>query len=291
MKHAGSILQRLGISDYKEDKDEYICCCLFCEDSKYNLQINFVKGLYHCWACNSGGSIYKFIELITGLDREEATERFYLNEVDVDAVVEEVLSLLDPKKKKIYNYKKFKVMIRYRHWMARNVDSKTVSLFDLGFDKVTNRLVIPLMHNYKCVGLVRRSISKSQQPKYLVTKNFDTSKFLFGYDNINRDENNIVLTEGPIDAIIARQFGLNSVGLMGTSLNNFNRKRIINDFENIMLMLDNDGPGQFAQDKLAKQLVEDGANVFIMEYNTDDPGELSSINDVTGYRVVNLLDL
>lgn len=291
MKHAGSILNRLGIFDYKVIKNEHIFDCIFCDDDRENMQVNFVKGVVHCWKCNFGGSIYKLIELITGLDREEATERFYLNEVDIDAMAEEVLSLLNPRKQKSYDYMKFKVRTRFKHWMTRGINSKSVHLFDLGFDKITNRLVIPLIHQAKCLGLVRRSIHSSQRPKYLVTKHFDTSKFLFGYDIIDRDEDNIVLTEGPIDTIITRQLGLNSVGLMGTTLNRFNRNRIINDFENIMLMLDNDSAGQFAQDKLATQLVEDGANVFIMEYNTDDPGELSSINDISGYRAINLLDL
>ena len=125
MNHSYSILSRLGIHRYREDKDEILADCIFCGDQKENLQINFVKRLYHCWSCDEGGSIYKLINVITGLNKEDAIRLFHLDEVNVDENVQEILSIIKDRKKKTYYYKRFMVSYRHKYWkLSRGINRK-----------------------------------------------------------------------------------------------------------------------------------------------------------------------
>ena len=158
-----------------------------------------------------------------------------------------------------------------------------VNEFYLGIDQITNRLVIPLMEDEKCYGLVRRAISTEQKPKYLTTKGFDNSKFIYGYDSVDMDKDYVVITEGCIDAIVSRQLGLNSVAVMGVEVTQDKLQRIANDFDRVMLMFDNDSPGKAATEKLSKRFIASGCDTYYIEYDAEDPGSLKNIDQVKSY--------
>ena len=139
------------------------------------------------------------------------------------------------------------------------------------------------MENEKCYGLVRRAISTSQKPKYLTTKGFDNSKFIYGYDSVDMDKDYVVITEGCIDAIVSRQLGLNSVAVMGVEITQDKLQRIANDFDRVMLMFDNDHPGKSATDKISKRFIASGCDTYRIEYDAEDPGSLKNIDQVKSY--------
>lgn len=41
--------------------------CIFCGNTKYNLEANPAAGVYHCWACNAGGRVDSLLRQITGI--------------------------------------------------------------------------------------------------------------------------------------------------------------------------------------------------------------------------------
>ena len=42
--------------NYKIRKDEVMFqVCPFCGNRKWNFEVNYVSGLYHCWVCDRGG--------------------------------------------------------------------------------------------------------------------------------------------------------------------------------------------------------------------------------------------
>ena len=289
MKHAEAILNRLGIHEYTVDGDEYKADCIFCDNQKKNLQINFVKKLFHCWACNSGGTVMSMIRKITGLEGDDAIRLFRLDEVDIERNIELVFSLMKQEKPKFYNHRQFITPIRFARWNKRGITRKSVKEFELGYDKMTKRLVVPLISGIRCVGLSRRATNKNQVPKYLNTKNFNKQEFIYGYHNIDLRGEYIMLTEGALDAIMMRQMGFNSVALMGTVLSAENAERIMNDFDKVMLMMDNDAAGKLATEEISKRLLEEGISVYTVNYNKDDPGNVNSLDDIESYEHVNLL--
>ena len=292
LKHAYAVLSRLGVGSYEEQGNEYITDCIFCDDVKKNLQINFVKMVYHCWKCSEGGSLFQLINKVTGLEKWDAVRLFRLDEVDVDSNLDAVIDILSLQTNnyKKYKFTKFFTSDRFWRWEdIRGVKRKSVIKFDLGFDKMTNRLVIPLMDEHKCLGLSRRAIYDDQAPKYLNTTGFNKSKFIYGYNTLDMEKDYVVITEGCLDAINTRQLGFNSVALMGTEISSYNLQRISNDFDKIMLMMDNDGAGKYAQENIIKKFIEIGVDVYTIDYETDDPGSIENIVQCTAYSKVGIV--
>ena len=61
-----SILEESKQGCYQNGIEQYQFCCPCCAeenggkiDGKYNLEVNFVLGKYHCWKCDMKGNISK----------------------------------------------------------------------------------------------------------------------------------------------------------------------------------------------------------------------------------------
>ena len=289
MNYYDALLGRLGITSYTIYGEEYLCNCIFCGDVKNNLQINFIKGLFHCWSCDQGGSLFYLIYKITGLNRNDANKLFHLDEPNIERNIQLTLDIMLGNSKK-YNYKKFLVKERFDKWKkSRKIFRKLVSELNLGYDSLTQRLVIPLTHDKKCVGFCRRALLSYQKPKYLNTKNFSKNKFIFGYDSIQIQKEYILITEGPLDAINMRQLDFNSIALMGSTISDYNLNRIVSDFDKVCLMLDNDKAGKEAQRGIANRFLRTGVNVFNIEYDAEDPGDVTSLDQLINYKKYSLI--
>ena len=114
MSHYENLLTYLGINTFTQDNDEFLCNCIFCGDVKKNLQVNFIKKVFHCWACDEGGSLFKLVQSITGFDRENSIRLFKLNEVNADRNFKLVLDIMK-KKNHTYDYRKFIVDGRFKN--------------------------------------------------------------------------------------------------------------------------------------------------------------------------------
>lgn len=55
--------------------NEYLGKCPFHKDDTPSFAVNAEKGLYHCYGCDAGGDIFKFIQEIEGVDFVEAKKR------------------------------------------------------------------------------------------------------------------------------------------------------------------------------------------------------------------------
>ena len=283
------ILNILGITDYREEKDEFVTCCIFCGEKKYNFQINFVKKVYHCWVCNDGGSITWLIRKVTGLLPEEANRLFRLDEIDVEKTLETINDNLKVGKQR-YGYLTFTDNDdRFGHWGMRGINMETVSLLRLGYDKYTRRITIPIFDEAKvCVGIVRRAVHKDQEPKYLYTSGFERNKVV--QDLTRPYTTGVVLVEGHIDAIKLCQLGYNPICIMGTDLSDYAFGYVRENFERVFLMMDNDYAGQVATKKIAQLFFESGMEVYEVEYITNDPGDMISKEQILNSRRYNLSD-
>jgi hypothetical protein len=54
---------------YQSGVEQYQFCCPSCAeengnkpDGKYNLEVNFILGKFHCWKCDTKGSIIKLVK-------------------------------------------------------------------------------------------------------------------------------------------------------------------------------------------------------------------------------------
>ncbi len=68
------ILNRYNV-DYEENRysDEINILCPFHNDTRFgNAYINEETGLFHCFSCQEGGNIYRFVALLEGVNEKEA---------------------------------------------------------------------------------------------------------------------------------------------------------------------------------------------------------------------------
>ena len=289
MRNFQNVLNVLGIHDYKEQKDEFLANCIFCGESKYNLQINLRKKLYHCWVCHEGGNLYKLLRIVTGFSEEDSNRLFQLDEIDVNKELKRISEMLNLSKDK-YAYLHFlDDEDVYDHWESRGIEYETVNELRLGYDKYTNRMVIPIFDvDSVCVGLVRRAVTREQEPKYLYNKGFDRNKVV--YKPRKSEHSHVIVVEGQIDAIKLYQLGYNPVCVMGTDISQYAFDYLCENFNRIFLMFDNDDAGKMATLKAAKRFYSEGVEVYEVEYSTDDPGDLVHTRQILNSRMFRLND-
>ena len=274
------ILSDLGIVDYKEYKNEFLCNCIFCNDFKYNLQFNFMKGVYHCWVCNEKGRIETLVSEIKGVSKSEAKRILEADEIDVNVEVEFILDQLKEIEQSDHKYE-YDIYLRkerFDYWLERGIKKKAVKKFKLGWDKFNDRLVIPVLQYGQCVALIKRARQKKGQ-KYLNSKGFKRDFCLYPFDQININKKYIMVCEGPIDAINLHQLGFNAISVLGAYISKYQVRFLTNNFENIILAMDNDKAGRMAVRNL-KVILGDYCNVFRLVYNNSDPGNIKHIDEI-----------
>ena len=276
------ILNSIGVIEYTQRGDEHITDCIFCNETKKNLEINLKKGVFHCWVCDEKGSILSLLSSVNDISINDAQKILDSQDYDYDYVLDDVieqLKSLEDSKPHIYEYKIYLRNSRYEYWANRNIDRKTVKKFKLGMDTYNKRIVIPLFKNKRCIGLIKRAINKSILPKYKNTKGFIRNRYIYPYDMIDKNKNYVMLCEGAIDAINLNRLGFNAASSLGINVSDFQRNYLVTNFENIILALDNDAPGMYKTNDLKDEL-GDYCNVYKLKYKNRDPAEIKNKKDL-----------
>jgi DNA primase len=247
---------------YDKGTTQYQFNCPYCADekggidNKFNLEVSFALGKYHCWACGHAGPISKLIRNRGGKElcdeyfriiNEIKESKFYDIELFKDngeIYTEYRLQLPLTFKKIEINKCKDKQLLAFLE--KRKITQDIIDYYNIG--KTTwdeedwswrNRIVFP---SYDSNGDLNYYIGRSyrEDDKRNKYKNCDADKFqiILHEDKIQWDAD-IYLVEGAIDCI----FYPNAISLMGKSLN---KKSLLfnNLFEkanaNIIIVLDGD---------------------------------------------------
>ena len=257
-----SIMGESKQGSYDRGTTQYQFNCPYCADekggidNKYNLEVSFSLGKYHCWSCGSAGPISRLIKSRGG--KELADEYFRLiNEIkeskyfdlelfkdNGEIFSEQYLRLPKTFKKIDINTCKDNALLEFLK--KRCINQEMIDYYNIG--KTTwdeddwswrNRIVFP---SYNAVGDLNYYVGRSYKDndtrnKY---KNCDADKFqiILHEDKIQWDAD-IYLVEGAIDCIYHPQ----ALSMLGKALN---KKSILYStlFEkanaNIIIVLDGD---------------------------------------------------
>ena len=224
---------------YQSGVEQYQFCCPSCADEnggrpdgKYNLEINFVIGKFHCWKCDSKGNLNylvkrygnpdlarEYIEdvkmilssMYYKIDRyEELARMVEIEEIKLPKTFTPIGDISQLKKGKLKDY------IEKRHITQEMVDT-----YRLGYTKwddeqnnVKSRLIIP---SYDSNGNLtywtgRDFTGYDKRQKYLNVQ-ADRKRIIFNEGLIEWD-GDIILVEGIIDSIVYP----NCIPLMGKQL-------------------------------------------------------------------------
>lgn len=159
--------------------------------------------------------------------------------------------------------------------LSRGFSEEILKDFHVGGN--TDRVWIPvLLRSGKSVGFIFRFLPGSEH-KYLYSVGFSKRNYLFGSCQFTPNEGIVCLVEGALDCIRMHQLGLrNTVAVLGdqTTSGQLDLVRLLG--YRVVLAFDNDAPGRMATWKVGKSLLQRGHEVFLLEYESSDPGELTS---------------
>ena len=214
------------LGHYNRRGDEHLYHCPFCDHHKKKLSVNFQKGFFKCWICDTRGkNLYrivrkfgtydqrqKWLELDGRLDLSEFDKMFAaLNDEEQEQTIdlpEEFISLCNkhlPRSSKI----------AFDYLLSRGVTKKDILKWKGGYcdkGRYSGRIVIPSFNNN---GFVNYFIARSfvgHNKRYL---NPPCGRdIIFNELYMDWDEP-VTLVEGVFDAVVA---GDNSIPLLGSTL-------------------------------------------------------------------------
>jgi len=230
---------------HKEDHDEAIFeVCPSCENSRWNMNVNIEKNVFHCWACDYAGTIYKlFRDLKLSFDFDIAftknEPKVEQNENDDAVLPEDTVEIKDsPSRQVIIKYLK-----------SRGMVESDIEKYNIMWCPLTGRILFAF---YNPMGDLifwnARTIYKDVKPKYIHAAVSKKTRIL-KYDGESKE---IFLVEGVFDAIAVNKLGKSVIMLMGSSVSEDLKAYLRLKKQSVVICLDSDMTDK--QAKLEKDL-------------------------------------
>lgn len=242
--------------------DEYMVRCPKHEDRSASLQVNVTKGLFVCFSCGWKGSIRTLLGNIKEPEPEITEVLAILDAVDTAANAPRRVRTLPEATLRRYNFPT-------DYWAGRGFTEQTVAQWDLGYDAIDDDAIIPIRNQHgDLISITRRRLHRDSGPKYLYQKGFQRSTNLFGSWKVGGGT--VAITEGPLDAVMVWQAGIQAVAQYGSSIS-AHQVNLLHQMgvTRAVLFYDNDKAGQSATEQALSMLR--GLLVYVVQYGPMDP--------------------
>lgn len=256
--------QVLGLRRYRDRLQG--CCPIHQGQRDDSFRANLSQNVFHCFACQTGGSVLDFVaamERCSILQAALRLQRWFGSGSPGESVVR-VRKPQRVREKETCNpplpFALTPVDPTHPYLVRRGVDRLTAIEFGVGFyagpGLLSGRIVIPI-HNARgqTVAYAGRALN-GKLPKYRLPSGFKKALELF---NLHRaagaGSQTVIVVEGYFDCVRVHQAGLPSVvALMGSSLSPEQEKALLERFDHVVLMLDGDATGRDASRAIAARL-------------------------------------
>lgn len=218
---------------------------------------------HNSWACygchsgkkgvdgNLGSDAIAFIQWIENLEFRQAI-KFLADWNDLPMPTDKNQKLFDNNSKLSYKYHKdlYKNEQVLDYLYDRGLDDTDISNWYLGYDYHNKRIVFPLFNKYKNIVGFNKRVDVADfkgSRKYINSENseiFNKSKYFYGIHNLDKDFNEIRITEGSMDVILGHKYGAkNVVATLGTAFTETHAKMIAKTGKTPVIIFDGDGAG------------------------------------------------
>jgi DNA primase len=265
----------LGKSKSARGGEEAVFSCPNCNHHKKKLTLNKYSQAYQCWVCGFKGrrvlQILKFIKAPYG-----AYEA--LKEIDAQYNFKD--SKFEKPKNQLSLPENFipliegKGLIRDKAWkylQSRGLSPQDIIKYNIGYIEeglLSNFIIIP---SYDKNGLLNYWVGRSfDSQSYHKHKLPEASKDIIGFEMLINFDLPVILCEGAFDAIALKR---NAIPLFGKKISqNLYKELVKNKVKQVYLALDQDA----ILDSLryAKELMNYGKEIFLVEMEGKDPSEL-----------------
>jgi len=251
------------------------------------------ESVYHCFACQSQGSLLDLVGELAELREQDYSEveEFVWQSEGATALIE--MASTDPFEKHyekrrtlpensnadVYpesEYEPYRGSVP-RYAFERGLDIETCKAWDLGHDPEEGRLMIPIrrMGDKALVGLKGRTY-RNAPAKYYPYLPFSAGKWLFGEHMLREgvDDPRVVIVEGELDVIKTWMAGFNALGLMGGFPSKQHLKKLEFLAKDIVVIPDPDPTGDDWSSYLCDRM-RDVVNVYhARPPKGEDPGSM-----------------
>ncbi len=217
-----SMLEGLGQQIVQEKEKELEMRCPFHEDKHPSFYVNKLTGSWFCHSGCGGGSFFDLYERLKSFGAEPIVRTRGDAPVPLDMGLE--------------------VLVK------RGFTPAMLERWEIAYNDDIGAIEIPCYDVAdKLLGYICR-MPEGVHPKYRLPEGFQKKSVLFGMHKIlNIPHDNVVLVEGPLDAIWLQEAGFPAVAVLGSRLS-VEQLTILHDlnFRSIILCFDNDAPGRVA---------------------------------------------
>lgn len=275
-----TVLEKVGNGIYRgrcphpehKDKNPSFCvweksnswACLVCHHGKKTEKFK-----------NYGSDCIAFIRWIKKMSMPQAIE-YLAKKYHIPLPDKKNQKLLDAKKALAYSYMDNLTGKALKYLTDRGLSKEDCYSWGLGYDG--QKIIFPLLDRYKNIlGFTKRWIEMPENcvDKYKNSPNspiFNKGLYLYGTHKLDLEFEEIRITEGSMDVILADKYGVkNVVGTLGTAFTD-GHIEIIKHYKLIpVLCFDGDSAGLKAINKTASLLAEHGiyCKVFILPDGKD----------------------
>lgn len=205
------VLERLDeeLGAHRKERHDYnYRQCPYCSNDRWNFAVNLEKHVFHCWACDEGGGIYRLLRRLGIVLDFEIDFKKHKEERVVPGVIplpEGTVEISQAKDKaKILGY-----------LGSRDITEEDIKRYSIKWSEKQKRIVFPFTDLAgEVIFWNARTIYKDVKPKYLHSA-VPKSEMVLQYHGVG-DE--IWIVEGVFDGIAVNKLGKTVVMLMGSSI-------------------------------------------------------------------------
>ena len=231
-----------------------------CRIAVSDISASVKAGTVHCFSCGYKAFLDSTFSQILGReDGGEFGREWILNNFDSELNntrgLDIELESRSPKKEEPFHYLTDEDLDRFRYnhpyWQKRKIDEATMIRFDLGYDKETRSITMPVWDNQgRCIGVTLRSVDRKA---FTLTEGLTKPVYLLNYA-IKEHWSNIYLCESQINALYMNSLGYNSCAIFGTGspeqADQINRSGV----RSVVFCFDGDFAGRKGRERIRKML-------------------------------------
>jgi len=254
------------------DKDEVSIVCPLHDDRISSLSINTDKGVWICFAGCGQGTLKSFLSKYWHTSLLEVEK--YLGDKDIELDLNFFDTFELEEREEFVTFPEEFQAYAYPKWaFDRGFSEDTLAEWGCGTNRYDD-LIIPIYtKTQELKGWVSRRVNAI--PKYLYSKGFKKSKYLFGLNHLKHSPF-VCVTEGSLDTIWLNQNGFSSIAILGSILSKTQEELLSKlHVEELVICLDNDDAGQKGKERLMACMTQN----FVVSY-TKLPKGVKDVQDV-----------
>lgn len=187
------------------------------QEKHKSMSVNLESGKWRCFTCEEGGDAYEFYKRVNNVP-------FPIAKDAVDKIVnggtpggkpssrKEKPEFISPKEVEELHQQLLRAPTLLKDLMQhRGLTQETIETFRVGYDRVSKRYTVPIFDEEgNCLNLRMYKMDAQRTAKMLNKTGYGAAR-LFPIEAVKRLEREVIICEGEMDCLLARQYGFNAV--------------------------------------------------------------------------------